>query len=431
MKKINRRNFIKNTAIGLAGLSIVGCVSKHHLEVIPKKGKRVVVLGGGFGGCTAAKYIKLSDPSIEVILIEKNNYFVSCPISNLVIVGLKDMNFITFKYDSLEKNFGIKVLQAEALELNPEKHTLITTKGALTYDMLIVSPGIGFIENQNIGYSLNLTDKIPHAWKAGKQTEILKYQLSQLKVGGTVILRVPKTPFRCPPGPYERGSLIANFIKKNNLQGKVIILDSNENVVSKGKLFKSAWNDYYKYELEYFSDVEIQKIDANNMIIDTNKGKIKGDIINFIPDQKASDTAFKLGLVKEEKLWAYVNSYTFESENFKDVYVIGDSTNTGSVGTVPKSGFIANSMGKVVAESVVASLNGKTAPKPFMLNACYSMVSDTEAIWVTAVYEYDDNVKRTITIKGASGTPEKRSTVYGKDQISWAENIWSDTLSVP
>ncbi|UOD34460.1 FAD-dependent oxidoreductase [Deferribacteraceae bacterium V6Fe1] len=428
MLNINRRSFIKNTAIGVAGLSIVGCAGKYRSEFIPKKEKRVIVVGGGFGGCTAAKYIKLNDPSIEVILVEKNSHFVSCPISNLVIVGLKDMNYITFKYDLLEKNYGIKVLQTEALELNSENNTLITTKGALKYDKLILSPGVGFIEDKSIGYSLNLTDKIPHAWKAGRQTEILRRQLSELKKGGTVILRVPKSPYRCPPGPYERASLIANFIKRNNLGGKIIILDSNDDVTSKGKLFKAAWDDFYRRELEYFSQVDVQNIDTENMIIDTNKGKIKADIINFIPDQKASNTAFKLGLVKEDKLWAFVNSYTFESEMVKDVYVVGDSTNTGSVGTVPKSGYIANSMGKVVAESVVASLNGKTPPKPFMANACYSMVSDTEAIWVTAVYEYDENTKRTITIKGASGTPKTRSKIDAKHQLSWAENIWSDTL---
>lgn len=426
--KLNRRNFVKNSAILTTGFGVYGIARNATASIMPKKGKRVVVLGGGFGGCTAAKYIKLNDPSIEVILVEKNDKFISCPISNLVIVGLRGMDFITFKYDQLQKNYGIKFLQAEAVQIIPEKNQLVTSKGSIEYDRLVVSPGIGFIENKEIGYQLSLANKIPHAWKAGKQTEILKAQLQNLPKGGSVILRVPKSPYRCPPGPYERASLIANYIKRNNLGGKIFVLDPNDDVTSKGKLFKAAWGDLYKDILEYYNQVDVTNINAEKMNIETNKGNFTGNVINFIPDQKASDTAFKLGLIPEGKLWAFVDSYTFESEAIKNVYVIGDSTNTGSVGTVPKSGYIANSMGKVVAESVVASLKGEKPPKPFMANACYSMVSDSEAIWVTAVYEFDDNVKRTITIKNASGTPHERSKIDAFHQISWAENIWNDVL---
>ena len=429
MKGMNRRNFIKNGSVLTAGVSFFG-FSKGLLAspIPPKKNSRVVVIGGGFGGCTAAKYIKMYDPSIEVVLIEKDDKFVSCPISNLVIVNLKGMDFITFSYDNLVKNYGIKFIKAEVLGIDEVKKHIITSGGNVEYDKVVVSPGIGFVEDESIGYSLKIADKVTHAWKAGKQTETLKYQLQNLPKGSAVLLRVPKTPYRCPPGPYERASLIADYLKKNKKGSKVIVLDANDDVTSKGKLFKAAWSDLYRDELEYVSQVEVNRIGVEDMSIDTNKGKIKGGVINFIPDQKAADLAFKLGLVPIGKSWVPVDSYTFESELKRDIYVIGDSTNTGSVGTVPKSGYVANSMGKVVAESVVASFKGVKPPKPFMINACYSMVSSSEAIWVTAVYEYDESSRRTLQIKDSGGTPSARSPLYALHQISWAHNIWDDTL---
>jgi sulfide dehydrogenase [flavocytochrome c] flavoprotein subunit len=432
---ITRRNFIKYTSAAVAGATVLGhsaeafAANKKTGIIMPKKGKRIVVLGGGWGGCTAAKYAKMEDPKVEVILVEKDPKFISCPISNLVIGGQKKMQDITFTRDKLAKNYGIKIVYAEANALDPVKKTLRTTAGTIEYDKLIVSPGISYaydtVEGLNNAAAIK---KFPAAFKAGAETVALRKMLEGMKPGGVVVLSVPPAPYRCPPGPYERASLIANYLKKYKPGSKIIVADANDDVTSKGPLFKKAWADYYQGILEYVPDSMVTKVDAATGVITTEQGEIKSDVANIIPTMKAGQIAFDLGLMnKPDDLFVRADAYTLESYNFKDVYVVGDATHNGAVGGVPKSGYVANSMGKVAASAAVRTLNGKEPLAPALANTCYSMVNDDEAIFVSAVYKYDPVSKRIVSASG--GTSPERTKLFAKHAEDWALGIWNDMLA--
>lgn len=435
MSGISRRNFVKASAVVVAAAGVSGCTGSLGLNlnkqqdqvILPKSGKRVVVLGGGWGGTTAAKYVKLGDPSIEVILVERLDNFVSCPASNWVIAGFKSLQEITFTYDALTKNYGIKMLKTEATGLDPAAKQLITAAGRIEYDKLIVSPGVEFMYDKIEGWSKSAEDIFPHAYKAGRQTAILREQLVNLKNGENVIMTVPAAPYRCPPGPYERACLIAFYLKNNKKGSKLIVLDANDDIASKGKLFHAAWDDYYKDIIEYVPETVVKGVDVKNRVIKTDKGDFKGGAANIIPNMKAGSFAYKAGLLPESERWVRVNSFTLESQALKNVFVLGDSTHAGTVGPVPKSGFVANSMGKVAAAAVVSELNGKEPLKPNLVNTCYSLVNDKEAIFISGVYDYDENTKM-ITSRGGGLSPE-RSELYGKHAVDWTLSIWSDMLS--
>ncbi|WP_277656935.1 NAD(P)/FAD-dependent oxidoreductase [Seleniivibrio woodruffii] len=431
---ISRRDFVKYTAAAAAGTAVFGnsgevFAAKTTGIVMPKKGKRIVVLGGGWGGCTAAKYARLEDPSVEVILVEKEPTFISCPISNFVIVGKKRMQDITFTRDKLTKNYGVKIVYAEAKGLDAVKKTLATTAGTIEYDKLIVAPGISYdydkIEGLNNPAAIK---RFPAAFKAGAETIALKNQLEAMKPGGVVLLSVPPAPYRCPPGPYERASMIANYLKQNKKGSKIIVADANDDVTSKGPLFKKAWADMYQGVLEYVPDSAVLKVDASTGVITTEQGEIKADVANIIPPMKAGQIAFDLGLMnKTDDMFVRADAFTLETYNFKDVYVVGDAAHNGTVGGVPKSGYIANSMGKYCASAAVRTLNGQEPLAPSLINTCYSAVSDDEAIFVAAVYKYDPVSKRLISASSAT-SPERRK-LFEKHAEDWAVGIWSDILS--
>ncbi|MGE4498687.1 MAG: FCSD flavin-binding domain-containing protein [Deferribacterales bacterium] len=435
MSGISRRGFVKASAAVIAAAGISGCaggfslnINKQQEQVIlPKSDKRVVVLGGGWGGLTAAKYIKLGDPSIEVVIVERLEHFVSCPMSNLVLSGLKSLQEITFTYDALVKNHGIKIIRTEATGLDAAAKQLHTAAGRIEYDKLIVSPGVEFMYDKIEGWSKDAEDVFPHAYKAGRQTVLLREQLVNLKNGENVILTVPPAPYRCPPGPYERACQIAFYLKNNKKGSRLIVIDGNEDIASKGKLFHAAWDDYYKDIIEYVPDTLVKGVDVKSRTLRTTKGDFKGGAVNIIPEMKAGSFAYKAGLLPETDRWVRVNSFTLESQTLKDVFVIGDSTHAGTVGPVPKSGFVANSMGKVAAAAVVSQLNGREPLKPNLVNTCYSMVNDKEAIFISGVYDYDENTKM-ITSRGGGLSPA-RSELYGKHAEDWALSIWSDILT--
>lgn len=396
--------------------------------IMPKKSKRVVVLGAGWGGCTAAKYLKLEDPSIDVVVVERDDKFISCPVSNCVIGGFKTMKDITMSYDTLQKHYGIQFVQAEAKELDPDKKMLKTDKGSIEYDVIIISPGISYRYDTIKGLdSPEAVKRFPAAMKAGPETVNLAGQLAAMKPGGTVVLAVPPKPYRCPPGPYERASLIANYIKKYKPGSKLFIFDANDDVTSKGPLFKAAWKDYYGDILEYVPENMVTAVDAATGKITGEQGEVKADVANIIPAMKANNTAFTLGLMdKPGDLWVRAEPFTFESYKYKDVHVIGDSTHNGAVGGVPKSGYMANSMAKVAAVQIARKLNGKEYIEPTYVNTCYSLVNETEGIFVSAVYRYDPEIKRIRSI--SSGVSPKRSALIGKHAHDWALGIWSDLL---
>lgn len=421
---MKRRDFIKHGAVGFGVVSICGpnvFASGHNR-------RRVVVVGGGFGGATAARYVKLLDPSVDVVLIEKNAHFVSCPISNWVLVGMKKIDEISFGYQGLSKR-GITVVQDEVVGVDAKAGYVQGKKGRVEYDRLIVSPGIDFRYDLIEGFDAEAEKVFPHAYKAGPQTVQLQQQLMAMKPGGVVLMTVPDGAYRCPPGPYERASLIADYLKKKKPGSKLIILDPHRKIASKGKLFKAAWDAYYTDVIDYRTEEIVAGVDAKKGTISTFDEEFTADVINFIPDQKAGKLAFDLGLVPDKKLWAPVKPINLESTLVQGIHVIGDATDALTSGPMPKSGFVANSMGKVAAAAVVAELSGKKPLMPSFANTCYSMVNNQEAIFVTGVYKHDPTTGKNIKIKEGSKTSPGRSTYYGQCAEDWATSIWSDMLS--
>jgi sulfide dehydrogenase [flavocytochrome c] flavoprotein subunit len=432
---ISRRDFIKYTSAAVAGSAVFGCkksadeaTAKSTGIIMPKAGKRIVVLGGGWGGATAAKYIKLEDPSVDVVLVERQEKFISCPVSNWVIGGFRKMSDITLGYEQLAKNYGVKILTTEARELDVEGKKLKTDAGILEYDLILVSPGISYkyemIEGLNNPEAIKM---FPAAMKAGVETVILAEKLAAMKPGGSVLVAVPPKPYRCPPGPYERVSLIANYLKKNKPGSKLFVFDSNDDVVSKGPLFKAAWKDYYSDIIEYVPDNFIKSVDAATGKVVSEQGEITPDVANIIPAMKANQTAFDLGLMdKEDDDWVRAYPKTFESYKYDTVHVIGDATHNGAVGGVPKSGYVANSMAKVAAVQMVKKLNGQEYIDPTYVNTCYSLVNEEEGIFVSAVYYYDPAIDRIRSLSG--GVSPTRNALFGKHAQDWATSIWSDML---
>lgn len=427
---MNRRDFIKQTVVGIGAVALLGpqALYVHAGEILPRKGRRVVIAGGGFGGATAAKYLKIMDPKLDVVLIEERPEFISCPVSNLVIGGLKEMKEITFSYSTLAKKYGIKVLNAKVLAIDPLTHKVETSKGTVAYDRMILSPGVDFMYGNIKGMDETAQKLFPHAYKAGVQTVQLHRQLLEMKAGEHVVLTVPEAPFRCPPGPYERTCMIANYLKKNKPASKIIVLDANPDVVSKAKLFKAAWKDYYEGIVEYRPEAEIKEVKADTRTVVTSSGEFKGAVLNIIPDQKAGKMAFMGGLTPQGRRWVPVSALSFESAVHKDIHIIGDATDGDVIGSMPKSGFVASAMGKAAAASVFSMLSGKEPLPPYLANTCYSMVSEKEGIYVTGVFEYDSQTKKIVGKKAAGGVSPARSERLGIQADDWAKGIWSDTL---
>lgn len=430
---MQRRNFIK--LLGSAsGVALAGCAAPQAPSVaagsagdlLPMgSARRVVVVGGGYGGTIAAKYIRMLDPSVEVVLLERNDHHVSCPFSNLYIGGiLKDMSSLTIRYDKLVGNRGVKFVQAEVTGIDPAAHTIVTSKGRLRYTRLVLSPGIDF-RAELAGYDDAAMQRMPHAWKAGPQTALLRQQLEAMRDGGTVVMTVPLTPYRCPPGPYERANMIAFYLKQHKPKSKLIMLDANPDVTSKGPLFKKGWRDYYAGLFEYRGAQKVTEVDSKGMSVSIEGiDSVKGDVINVIPPQRAGQIAVAAGLVGPDKNWCPVNPTTFESTLHKDIHVIGDACIAGAM---PKSGYSANSEAKVCAANVVALLNGRETTELSAINVCYSYVSDVEAISVAGVYRVANGAIAAVPNSGgvspADFSAAKTEAVYAS---SWLRNILTE-----
>ena len=411
---MRRREFLK-----LAGaLSLAGCATPGTSKA------RVVVIGGGYGGATAAKYIRLWDPSIDVVMVERGEEFVSCPISNLVLGGNRTMRDITHGYGGLRK-YGVQLVNDEATAVDPAKKTVTLARGApLSYDRLIVSPGVDFLFQEVAGYAA-VQDKVLHAWKAGPQTAELRRQLEAMGDGGVYILAVPTAPYRCPPGPYERACQVAHYFKSAKPRSKVLLLDANPDVTSKPALFKRAWEDLYKGIIEYRPNSKAIAIEGD--AVRTEFDTVKGDVLNVVPPHRAGEIAVKAGLITHSNRWCDVDWRTMESKAVKGVHVLGDSTLSAT--GMPKSGHMANSQGKVCAAALIELLNGREPhPNPVINNTCYSFVSDKEVIHVASVHQYDAGQNTIIPVKGAGGVSAARSELEGQYAWSWARNIWADML---
>lgn len=426
---IDRRSFLKLIG-GASTAALVGCAGL-PAGLTEKKGPRVVVVGGGYGGTIAAKYVRMLDKTIEVVLVERNRQFVSCPFSNFYIAGItSDMNALTISYDKLAANHGIQMAYAEVTGIDPAGKKVITSGGDIPYDRLIVAPGIDFRTEEIDGYDAQTAEAFPHAWKAGHQSTLLRNQLQSMPDGGTVIISMPLTPYRCPPGPYERACLIAHYLKTHKPKSKLILLDANPDVVSKKPLFTKAWSTLYKNNFQYVGGKKVTQVNvAGKSVSVEGIEDFKGDVINLIPPQRAADIVVKAGLVGDDKKWCPVDAISFESTRHKNIHVIGDATALPSDGPpMPKSGYSANSQAKFCAQNVVALMNGKPTVEFSGINVCYSAIDDHQSVSIAQVFKLE---KGKIKSPATAISPADFSLTRDEHKYaeSWLKNILTEMSS--
>jgi sulfite dehydrogenase len=419
MNAFKRRDFLKFSA-SAAALAGIGCAS------VPSKA-RVVVVGGGFGGATAAKYIRLWDPSIDVVLIERESRFTSCPISNLVLAGYASMQDISHGYEGLRQH-GVQVVQDEVTAVDASRKTVSLARGGdISYERLVVSPGIDFMYGEIQGYEAAMqSGRVLHAWKAGPQTEALRRQLVEMRDGGVVVLSIPLAPYRCPPGPYERASMIAAYLKQAKPRSKLLVLDANPDVTSKGGLFKAAWKDLYAGILEYRGNAKAVGVNAATGTVRLEVEDVRGDVLNVVPPHGAGEIARRAGLITTNNRWCDVDWRSMESKKVPGIHVLGDATL--SAPGMPKSGSMANNHAKIAAAAIIQMLNGRAPGDPKILNTCYSFVSQKEAIRVSSVHEWNAGQGTLVAVKGSGGVSSARSEAEGTFAWNWARTIWADSL---
>ena len=417
----NRRQLLK--LAGAGALSLSGCAG---MGAGSSKG-RVVVVGAGYGGATAAKYLRMWDPSVEVVVVERETGFTSCPLSNLVLGGSRSIGDIQRSYDGLRRR-GVTVVNDEVRAVDAGKKTVTLARGGpLAYDRLIVSPGVDFNFGEIEGFAA-AQDRVLHAWKAGPQTVALRRQLEAMPDGGVYLLAIPTAPYRCPPGPYERVCQVAHYFKRAKPRSKVLVLDANPDVTSKGPLFKRAWQELYPGIIDYRANAKVVAVDGATMSVRTDFDTIKAQVLNVVPPQRAGDLAVKAGLITHNNRWCDVDWRSCESKAVKGIHVLGDSTL--SAPGMPKSGHMANQQAKVAAAAVLALLAGREPnPNPVMTNTCYSFVSDAEVIHVASVHQWDDAQATIAPVKGAGGVSASRSEMEGRYAWAWGQNIWADMFA--
>lgn len=423
---MQRRSFLQSSAaLGLLGLA--GCATTS----VPARAQ-VVVIGGGYGGATAAKYVRLlSDHKVNVVLIEPNEAFISCPMSNLVIGGSRQMAEITTPYSGLARNHGVQVVRDLATSVDTQRKVVTLGRGAsIGYDKLIVSPGVdlqlGAIEGLAAG---SASGQVLQAWKAGPETVALRRQLESMPDGGVYAITIPVQPYRCPPGPYERACQVAWYFKNAKPRSKVLVLDANPDVTSKGALFKKVWAEQYGGILEYRPQHAVQAVDARNGVIKFEvHDDVKASVLNVLPPMRAGTIAQQAGLANvANNRWCGVDYQTFTSTAARDVHVIGDSIQIAP--GMPKSGHMANAHGKVAAAAVVAQLAGwPVNPAPMLTNTCYSYVDNRNVVHVASVHEYVAAEKTFKTVAGSGGLSPAPNETEGVYAWNWAQNIWADSL---
>jgi len=420
---LSRREFMQWMAASTGTAAVAGCAGMGD----PVAG-RVVVIGGGYGGATAARYIKLWAPDIDVTVVERNDVFVSCPMSNLVLGGNAQIGSVTLGYDGL-RGRGVNLVRDDAVAVDAGARQVRLASGkTLSYDRLIVSPGIDFLYDSIPGLkSADAQNRVLHAWKAGPQTVALRKQLEAMRDGGVFVFHIPMAPYRCPPGPYERVCQVADYFKRAKPKSKIIVLDSNPDITSKKGLFLQSWNGVYKGLIDYRPNSELQDVDVKGMAVKLTFDSVKGDVLNVVPPHRAGDIALKAGLITANQRWCGIDWLTCESVAVKGVHVLGDATL--SAPAMPKSASMANQHGKICAAAVIALLKGQPVhPEPAIMNTCYSFVDGRAAMHVTSIHTYNPAQKTLTPVKGAGGVSDKASDVEGNYAWGWARNIWADAL---
>ena len=410
------------SALGLAGCALVGSPAR----------AKVLVVGGGYGGATAARYLRmLSDNQIDVTLIEPDEAFVSCPMSNLVLAGSKQMADITLPYTTLQQRHGVTVVRDLVRSINTVARNVTLAGGkTLAYDKLVVSPGVELLFDRIEGLAqARALGQILQAWKAGPETLVMRRQLQAMPDGGVFAITIPETPYRCPPGPYERACQVAWYLKNNKPRSKVLILDANDDVTSKGPLFKKAWASLYPGLVEYRPQHKVTGVDGKAGVIRFEvQDDVKAQVINALPPMRAGAIAVQSGLANQaNSRWCGVNYLSFESSAVKDVFVLGDSIQIAP--GMPKSGHMANAHGKVAAAAIVAQLRGwDINPAPMLVNTCYSFIDNQSAVHISSVHEYVLTEKTYRLVPGAGGLSAAASELEAVYALNWAQNIWADTL---
>ena len=428
MTKLKRRDFIKSSlslsALLVAPSLLSACTGLNAQKSSSNLG-RVVIIGGGYAGTTAAKYIRMwSLGNIEVVVIEKSTQFVSCPLSNLVLGGSKSINDLTFGYDLVKKNHAVKWVNDEVTAIDAAAKKVMMKRGEITYDRLIIAPGVDF----NYASLPNLEavqEAIPHAWKAGWQTVNLRKQLEAMPDGGVFVMNVPRVPYRCPPGPYERACQVASYFKMHKPKSKIIVLDANPEIVSKKGLFTKVFSEMYAGIIDYRPNNVILEVNVTSKTVTTDFDKVNADVLNIIPPQRAGKPAQMANLLEADYPWCDVSFLTYESKLAPNIHVIGDSVASG----LPKSAHMATSQARVCASAIVALMQHQSPdPAPVFANTCYSYVNDTQAIHVANVYRYDEAKKIMVAAEGG-GVSQSPSEQEGQYASAWAANIWSDVLT--
>ncbi len=421
----SRRRIVRALGAGTA-LGALGACASPAPRMTSRAAARVVVVGAGYGGATAARYLKhWGGPALEVVLVDRAAQFVSCPLSNLVLGGSRTIGEQTVGYEGL-RALGVTVIVDEVQAIDPaNRRVVLGTSGSQRYDRLIVSPGVDFSFGAVQGLDTEAQKTILHAWKAGPQTVALRHQLEEMPDGGVYVLTIPMLPYRCPPGPYERVCQVAHYFKTRKPRSKIIVLDANPGITSKGPLFTSVWNGRYAGIIDYRPGSNVTEVDRRTRTAITEFGdQVRADVLNVVPPQTAGAIAHSAGLVNANGRWCQVDWVTLESTAAEGVHVLGDATLPAPA--MPKSGHMANQHGKAAAAAIVEMLHGR-APRPAtMTNTCYSFVDDREVIHVASVHHYDAGKKTMLAISGAGGVSDAPTELEGIYAKAWALNIWKD-----
>jgi NADPH-dependent 2,4-dienoyl-CoA reductase/sulfur reductase-like enzyme len=421
--KVNRRQVLKTgAALAAAGAIGQGFAQEFYAKpatLLPRtRAPRVVVVGGGWGGTTVARKVKQQNPEVEVVLVEQKPIFMSCPMSNLFLAGIKPLEWLVFDYTNVVKD-GVIFVQEKVLDINLGRRLVRTTGGYLSYDFLVLAPGIAYMYEAIPGYA-----EVKHLMPVGFRPFehiALRRMLDQFdETGGELVMCIPNPPYRCPPGPYERAAMLAWRLKTKGVKGKVIVLDANPQPVSKAPGFLAAYNELYKGYLEYVPNARITGLDYGKKVVKTELGEVPFTLANIIPPMKAADIVRQVGLGER---WANVRIPYFLSEKDDRVYLVGDITGNTPY---PKSGMIAYVSGTIVARHLTQRLKGKPLaeiPPELPTNICYSFVNSEEAIWVAANYSWDEAAKQ---IKAQSSVDNQRSAANGQAAYGWALGLWND-----
>lgn len=433
---MNRRDFFRLASMAGAGISAAGladlvrAATPAQLGTVPTNtgiSGRVVVIGGGMAGATVAKYLRLwGGTGVVVTLVERETSYASNILSNLVLNGQRTMTSLQFGYTNLATRYGVGLVKGDVAAIDPAGHVVTLADGRkLPYDRLVVAPGIDFDTIPGLETAAAQA-KVPHAWKAGTQTTILRNQLLAMKPGGVFAMTIPAKPYRCPPGPYERACVVADWLKKNRPGSKVIVLDANPGITAEPLAFSDAFNVVHRGVIDYRPGISINSIDASTMTLNTSAGNLQANVINAIPAHRAGKVVIDNGLANVSGRWAGVDVLTYQSTAAPGIHVIGDASAT----TQPKAGHIANQEAKICADAIVRLLGGRSPdPSPITNSACYSPITSDTASWLTAVFAYDPVSGNMQAVPAASAEATARSRDNYKEMFKWFNTLMEDSFA--